>query len=114
MENLHRLIIWSSVISLYLFWKQKNFSGNVSINEYGEFSVRYARERGVASPIEQGKKQARILLKLLKKLDIKGINDKPLEAHYVVLLPNSKIIIDRPNPREFDTFNVIKADQLSQ
>jgi len=103
-------LIINRLIGIYLI-ETKNYSGDVSINEHGEFTVEYGSERfGVPSPIEQSHRHARILQRILERLEISG-RTGPLECHHVVMFhPNA--IIKRPSNSAFDTSSVIKADQF--
>jgi hypothetical protein len=90
----------------------KNYSGDLEVNAHGEFTVRYGRERyGIPSPYEQSRRHARILGKLLERLDISIRTDKLPEFHNVVLM-HPQAIIERPDAKEFDTSFLIKADQF--
>jgi hypothetical protein len=90
----------------------KNYAGNVSINASGEFTAEYDDDRfGVPSPIEQSRRHERILRKLLERLEITNRLGTALEFHHVVMF-HPKAIITRPKSAEFDTSNVIKADQF--
>lgn len=90
----------------------KNYAGNLSINAQGEFTAAYDDDLfGVPSPIEQSRRHERILKPLLERLDIKGRAGGPLEFQHVVMF-HPKAIITRPKASEFDTSNVIKADQF--
>ena len=97
----------------FVLIETKCFNGNVSINEFGEFSVTYANGRtyGIPSPIEQSKRHQRVLSKLVEQLGITGrLGVKPSFHHLVLLHP--KAVIQRPNKKDLDTSNVIKADAL--
>lgn len=90
----------------------KNYSGNVSINAHGEFTADYDGDRfGVPSPLEQSHRHERILQKVFERLEIANRVGGSLECHHVVMF-HPKAIINRPGPAEFDTSNVIKADQF--
>lgn len=90
----------------------KNYSGDLEVNAHGEFTVRYGRERyGIPSPYEQSRRHARILGKLLERLEISTRTDKLPEFHNVVMM-HPKAIIQRPDPKAFDTSFLIKADQF--
>lgn len=90
----------------------KNYSGNVSINSHGEFTVTYDDDSfGVPSPIEQSHRHERFLMRLLQRLDITNRLGTPLEFHHVVMF-HPRALIDRPPASEFDTSNVIKSDQF--
>ena len=97
--------------NLYLM-ETKNYACNLIINERGEFTAEYERNRfGIASPIEQSLRHERGLRKLLERLDIGGRVQKQLDIHHVVML-HPKAIIERPPVKSFDTRNIIKADQF--
>ncbi|MFZ2217247.1 MAG: nuclease-related domain-containing protein [Rhodoferax sp.] len=90
----------------------KNFSGDLEVNAHGEFTVRYGSVRyGIPSPYEQSRRHARILGKLLERLEIGTRTDKLPEFHNVVMM-HPKAIIQRPDPKVFDTSFLIKADQF--
>jgi len=90
----------------------KNYSGDLEVNAHGEFTVRYGKERyGIPSPYEQSRRHARILGKLLERLEIGTRTDKLPEFHNVVMM-HPKAIIQRPDPMAFDTSFLIKADQF--
>ena len=90
----------------------KNYSGDLEINAHGEFTVRYGPERyGIPSPYEQSRRHARILGKLLERLEISTRTDKLPEFHNVVMM-HPQAIIQRPDLKAFDTSFLIKADQF--
>ena len=90
----------------------KNYSGDLEVNAHGEFTVRYGKERyGIPSPYEQSRRHARILSKLLERLEISTRTDKLPEFHNVVLM-HPQAIIQRPDAKAFDTSFLIKADQF--
>jgi len=90
----------------------KNYAGDLEMNAHGEFTVRYGRERyGIPSPYEQSRRHARILGKLLERLEISTRTDKLPDFHNVVMM-HPKAIIQRPDPKAFDTSFLIKADQF--
>lgn len=90
----------------------KNYSGDLEVNAHGEFTVRYGKERyGIPSPFEQSRRHARILSKLLERLEIGTRTDKLPDFHNVVMM-HAKAIIQRPDPKAFDTSYLIKADQF--
>lgn len=97
---------------IFYLLETKNFSGNLSINEHGEFAVRYGSgTRGIPSPLEQSKRHEKVLAKSLERLEITGrMGCKPQFFHAVLIDP--KGTIRRPDPGKFDTSNVIKADQF--
>jgi hypothetical protein len=90
----------------------KNYSGNLTINDHGEFTAEYDDDRfGIPSPIEQSRRHERILKRLLTTLGIGNRTGAPLSCYHVVML-HPKAIIRRPDAKAFDTSNVIKADQF--
>ena len=90
----------------------KNYSGDLEVNAHGEFTVRYGQDRyGIASPFEQSRRHARILAKVLERLEISTRTDKLPEFHNVVMM-HPQAIIQRPDPNAFDTSFLIKADQF--
>jgi hypothetical protein len=90
----------------------KNYSGDLEVNAHGEFTVRYGRERyGIPSPYEQSRRHARILGKLLERLEIGTRTDKLPEFHNVVMM-HPQATIQRPDAKAFDTSFLIKADQF--
>lgn len=96
---------------IYLF-ETKNYSGNLVINDRGEFTAQYEDMHfGIPSPIEQSQRHARILTRLLKNLGIGNRVGSEMKFFHVVLL-HPKAIIQRPTPKSFNTTNVIKADQF--
>jgi hypothetical protein len=98
-------------IGIYLF-ETKNYSGNLLINDHGEFTVEYDNDKfGIPSPIEQSRRHERVLSRLLDRLEIKHRTGAALACHHVVML-HPKAIIHRPSPNTFDTSNVIKVDQF--
>lgn len=98
-------------LGLVYLIETKNYAGNLLINEHGEFTVEYDRERfGIPSPIEQSRRHERILVKLLNRLEL-NTRVGELAFHHVVLL-HPKAIIVRPPAKAFDSSMVIKADQF--
>jgi hypothetical protein len=90
----------------------KNYAANVEVNAHGEFTAVYDDYRyGIPSPLEQSQRHERILSKLMETLGIVGRTDKKLDFHHVVML-HPKAIIQRPDPKVFDTSYLIKADQF--
>ncbi len=90
----------------------KNYSGDLEVNAHGEFTVRYGKDRyGIPSPYEQSRRHGRILGKLLERLEIGTRTDKLPEFHNVVMM-HPQAIIQRPDPKAFDTSFLIKADQF--
>ena len=90
----------------------KNYSGDLEVNAHGEFTVRYGKDRyGIPSPYEQSRRHARILSKLLERLEISTRTDKLPEFHNVVMM-HPQAIIQRPDAKVFDTSFLIKADQF--
>lgn len=100
-------------LHVYLF-ETKCFNGHLHINAHGEFTVRYGdgQAYGIPSPLEQSRRHERILAKLMERLEITGrVGLKPSFHHVVLLHP--KAIIERPDPKAFDTQDIIKADQIA-
>jgi hypothetical protein len=98
-------------VGMYLL-ETKNYAANISINEHGEFTAEYEEERfGIASPIEQSRRHARILQRLLERLEITNRTGSPLDCYHVVMF-HPKAIIHRPAKSAYDSSNVIKADQF--
>jgi hypothetical protein len=99
----------------FILIETKCFAGNVSINEAGEFTVTYGSGKrfGVPSPIAQSQRHERALSKLLERLEIGGRLGSGLRFHHLVML-HPKAIIQRPDPKRYDTSNVIKADQFAE
>lgn len=96
---------------MYLI-ETKNYSGSLTINEYGEFTAEYEDDSfGVPSPIEQSKRHERVLRKVMERVGIENRLGSSFEFHHVVLL-HPKAIIKRPSSKALDTSNVIKADQF--
>lgn len=95
--------------------ESKNYSSQVKINSVGEFEIynhRQNRYIGIPSPIEQTNRQIHILQQFIKD---KGILPKKggmrLNATYqgfILFSPQS--VIERPEPKEFNTDIVVKAD----
>ena len=106
----HLLI--NRMLHFFLF-ETKCFSGEVHINEQGEFTVTYPGERrlGIESPIEQSIRHERILAKTLERLGITGRAGTQPSFHHAVLM-HPKAVIHRPDAQRFDSSNVIKADQI--
>ena len=98
---------------IFYLLETKCFRGDMLINDQGEFMVDYGKGRrfGIPSPIEQSKRHEAVLLRVLDRLGIAGrTQEKPLIKHAVLIHP--KGIITRPDPKRFDTRDVIKADQF--
>lgn len=104
-------LVINRAFGMYLI-ETKNYGGNVSINEQGEFTIDYGDESfGVPSPIEQSRRHARILLRLMERLGIGNRTGGPLQCHHVVMF-HPRAIIRRPPKSLVDTRNIIKADQF--
>lgn len=106
----HLLI--SRGLNFYLL-ETKNYSGNLRISEAGEFSVTYPNRRtyGIPSPVEQSRRHAVILEKVLDRLGIQGRLGVQRQIRHVVLV-DPKATIERPPSKVLDTSMVIKADQF--
>lgn len=107
-------LVFNRMLEFFLV-ETKCYSGHLQINEAGEFSVRYdsGKRFGVPSPIAQSERHARVLAKLLERLEITGRLGTQPKFHHVVML-HPKAIIERPDAKRLDTSNVIKADQFAQ
>jgi hypothetical protein len=105
-------LIINRAFGVYLI-ETKNYAGNLSINDRGEFTAEYEEgvRFGIPSPMEQSQRHERILTRLLDRLDIKNRSGGALNFFHVVML-HPKAIITRPAAGSFDTGNVIKADQF--
>jgi hypothetical protein len=99
----------------FILVETKCYRGHLQINEAGEFTVRYdsGKRFGVPSPLAQSERHARVLAKLLERIEIAGRLGTQPKFHHVVML-HPKAIIERPDAKRFDTSNVIKADQFAQ
>lgn len=99
---------------IFYLLETKNFSGNLSINEHGEFTVFYGNTRkGIPSPIQQSRRHEKVLTKWLEQLGISGrLGSSPQFFHVVLVAPTSTI--SRPAAAKFDTSNVIKADAFDE
>jgi hypothetical protein len=89
----------------------KNFNGNLTINDLGEFSVRYATGNhfGIPSPIEQSRRHEKVLLRLVEQLGMLGrLGMKPTIQHLVLVHPKATIT----RSKKFDSSIVIKADAM--
>ncbi|MFT7722472.1 MAG: nuclease-related domain-containing protein [Roseateles sp.] len=107
-------LIVGRMLDIFLV-ETKCYAGNVLINEAGEFTVEYesGKRFGIPSPLAQSQRHARVLAKLLEHLGIGGrIGTEPKFHHVVMLHP--KAIIQRPDPKRYDTSHVIKADQFPE
>lgn len=105
----HLLMNRSGTIILF---ETKNFNGNVSINELGEFTVFYgARRYGIPSPIEQSRRHENVLNKLLAVLGIEPRMGGRFTYFHLVLM-DPKATITRPKGQGFDTSLVMKADMF--
>jgi ssDNA-binding Zn-finger/Zn-ribbon topoisomerase 1 len=104
-------LILNRANAFYLI-ETKNYAGSVSINSMGEFTVEYDSHRfGVSSPIEQSRRHERALRTMLERLEITSRIGSAFECYHVVMF-HPKAIVNRPPEAEFDTSNVIKADQF--
>lgn len=107
-------LVFTRTLHFYLF-ETKCFNGDVEINEQGEWTVAYSSGRrfGVPSPLEQSRRHERLLDKLLAHLDITGRAGLKPTYHHVVLL-HPKATLQRPDPKRFDSRDVIKADMIQR
>jgi len=99
----------------FILVETKCYAGDVQINAQGEFTVQYGSGKrfGIASPIAQSERHERVLVRLLERLEITGRLGLALRFHHLVML-HPKAIIERPDPKLYDTSHVIKADQFAQ
>ena len=94
----------------------KFFSGDVVINDHGEFEVDYQSRRfGIASPLEQNKKHIKALERAVKSKLIKtpsrlGFSLKP-SLNSVILL-SQKSLIHRPSANVEGIESLVKIDQF--
>lgn len=104
-------LIISRGMHFYLL-ETKSFNGNLVINDHGEFSVKYANAAvfGIPSPLEQSRRHANVLARLLTELKIKNRTGNAFQFHNIVLV-HPKAGISRP--AQFDTSQVIKADSFA-
>jgi hypothetical protein len=101
--------------AFFIFLETKTFGGDISVNEHGEFSVQYPGERvfDIPSPLEQSRRHANVLQKLLERLEIKPrVGTKHNMEHVVLVDP--KRAIRRPGPKKLDTSFLVKADQFPE
>jgi Nuclease-related domain len=104
-------LIINRAFGIYVI-ETKNYAGNLVINEHGEFAAEYGELKyGIPSPIEQGHRHERVLIKVLEQLQITGRMSTKPDFHHVVML-NTKATIRRPPVEAFDASSVIKADQF--
>lgn len=106
-------LVVDRTLCFYLL-ETKTYKGSLEINEHGEFLVEYSGERryGIESPLEQSRRHETVLKKVLERLGICGrVGTAPRFVHVVMVHP--KAIIRRPDPKDFDTSMVIKADQFA-
>jgi Nuclease-related domain len=92
-------LVISRGMHFYLL-ETKSFNGDLFINEHGEFSVKYAGDSvyGIPSPLEQSRRHANVLAKLLEQLEIGSrVRSVPHFHHLVLVHPKAKI--DRPEWR---------------
>lgn len=101
-------LVISRGMHFYLL-ETKSFNGSLFINDHGEFSVKYGSDAiyGIPSPLEQSRRHANVLAKLLDQLEIGSrVRSKPHFHHLVLVHPKAQIA----RPMNFDTSQVIKAD----
>jgi|Deesub1362A_J573_1020465.scaffolds.fasta_scaffold12587_1 hypothetical protein len=107
-------ILINRIFDIYIL-ESKNFKYGVRITESGEFEVYYRRQYiGIPSPVEQNKRHIELLSRFIEHKGILprrlGVPIKPRFLNYVLISPRA--VIKRPNPKKFDSSNVIKADTL--
>ena len=93
--------------------ESKSYLNGFRISDHGEFEYWYANHyHGMASPIEQVKRQARILEKVFAAHDLApkrlGFTLHPIIKTAILVDPKMRVI--RPDPKSFNTDMVIKAD----
>ncbi|EGT3615795.1 aldolase [Clostridium perfringens] len=102
--------------SFILVLETKKLTGDISINESGEF-IRYFKNRagkvykkeGIYSPVAQNERHVRILTEYLKKNKI----IKKVPVYSCVVISNSKSVINKYKaPKEIKS-QIIKYDQLT-
>ncbi len=108
-------ILINKFFDIYIL-ESKNYKFGIKITNTGEFEVYYKKQYiGIPSPIEQNKRHIKLLDELIQyhRLLPKRLNIhiKPKYFNYVLISPKS--IIKRPNPKKFNTSNVIKADTMN-
>jgi hypothetical protein len=90
----------------------KNFSADLQINEQGEFTAWYNKKPiGIPSPLAQNEKHIEVLKALSKTLPLPtrlGVTLMPSFTS-VVMVSNKQRIT---RPKNFDTKNIIKAEQI--
>lgn len=96
-----------------LLLETKTFGGDITVNEYGEFSVQYPGERvfHIPSPYEQSRRHGNVLHKLLQRLEILPRIGKRHRMEHLVLVDPRRAIM-RPPTKSLDTGFLIKADQF--
>lgn len=95
--------------------ESKSYGKSMRINDRGEFEYLSGRSYiGMPSPIEQVKRQARILNRLATEYGLLpkrlGLSIKPKLCPFVLVATKSRIV--RPKRADFDTDCVIKADRF--
>lgn len=108
----HLLI--SRFLEFYVL-ESKSFAQGIRITDRGEFLVEYGNKHiAIESPIEQTRRHAEVLQKLLDDSGILptrlGMTLTPQIIYYVLVSPKSRII--RPPQKIFNTEMVIKSDEL--
>lgn len=95
--------------------ESKSYRNGLKISDRGEFEYWYDRDKrycGMASPIEQVKRQAWLLEKWLTQQEIMprrlGIKFRPWTKTYVLVHPSTSV--RRPNNKCFSTDIIVKAD----
>ncbi|WP_288843354.1 nuclease-related domain-containing protein [uncultured Deefgea sp.] len=90
----------------------KNFSADLQINEQGEFTAWYNKKPiGIPSPFAQNEKHIEVLKALSKTLPLPtrlGVTLMPSFRSVVMVSKQQRIT----RPKNLDTKNIIKADQI--
>jgi hypothetical protein len=99
----------------FIFIETKTFGGDIAVNDHGEFSVQYPGERiyDIPSPLEQSRRHANVLARLLDRLEIRPrVGGRHRMDH--VILVDPKRAVHRPDPKRFDASCLLKADQFPE
>lgn len=101
--------------AFFILLETKTFGGDISLNEHGEFSVQYPGERvfDIPSPLEQSRRHANVLHKMLERLEIRPRVGTRHNMEHVVLV-DPKRAIRRPEAKKLDSSFLVKADQFPE
>jgi hypothetical protein len=97
----------------FMLLETKTFGGDITVNDHGEYSVKYPGEKvfDIPSPFEQSRRHENVLAKLLERLEIKPRTGGRHRMEHIVLV-DPKRAIQRPSNGAYDTSFLIKADQF--